>query len=63
MLVWSSRPSPIFGCLTTGTVMEKISQRVIRQNRKIKYNRDTINQRDMERSPQYGRQINVEEKV
>jgi hypothetical protein len=41
----------------------KISQRVIRKNKKIKYNHYTIDQRDMERSPQYGRQINVEEKV
>jgi hypothetical protein len=51
MLVWSSRPFPILGCLVTGTVMEKISQRVIRQNKKMKYNRDTINQRDMEDLP------------
>jgi hypothetical protein len=42
--------------------MEKINQRVIGQNKKIKYNYDTINQRDMGISPQYGRQINVEEK-
>ena len=51
MLVWSSITFPIMGCLVIGIVMEKISQRVIRQNKKMKYNRDTINQRDMEDLP------------
>jgi hypothetical protein len=51
MLVWSSRPFPIFGFLVTSTVMEKISQGVFRQNIKTKDNRDTINQRYMEDLP------------
>jgi hypothetical protein len=52
MLVWSLRPCSILGCLVEGTVMRKISQRVI--NKKQKYSKiivNTINQRDMEDLP------------
>jgi hypothetical protein len=63
MLVWSLRPFPILGCLVTGTVMEKISQGVFKQNKKFKDNREYNQPERYGRSPQYGRQINVEEKV
>jgi hypothetical protein len=51
MMIWSSRLFPILGCLVIGTVMEEISQGVIRKNRKMKDNHDKNNQRHMEDLP------------
>jgi hypothetical protein len=64
MLVWSLRPCSILGCLVEGIVMRKISQRVYEKKReRFKDNREYNQPERYGRSPQYGRQINVEEKV
>jgi hypothetical protein len=65
MLVWSLRPGSISGCLVACTIMNEIKQS---KNRKKKYKlfngNHAYNQPERYgRSPQYGRQINVEEKI
>jgi len=63
MLVWSSRPSPIMGYLVTGTIMEKSIKEYSNKTKKMKDNREDNQLERYGRSPQYGCQINVEEKV
>jgi hypothetical protein len=65
MLVWSLRPGSILGCLVTGTVMnERKQSKNQKQKYKIFNDNHAYNQPERYgRSPQYGRQINVEEKI
>jgi hypothetical protein len=65
MLVWSLRLASILGCLVIGIVMKERKQS---KNQKHKYkifnDNHAYNQpKRYGRSPQYGPQINVEEKI
>jgi hypothetical protein len=65
MLVWSLRPGSILGCLVIGIVMRK-RKKVKESKTKVEIFNDNHEYNQPERygrSPQYGRQINVEEKV
>ena len=65
MLVWSLRPGSILGCLATSTVVKKRNGQIIKcRNINIFNDNQAYNQPERYgKSPQYGRQINVEENI